>query len=279
MCWCRALILLIISAPALAEQGDYLIAAGLDSDTAGSRAGTLIGDLATGDNTWLSLALARTDIDADQSVSVDTSYVNLELDHYFNPVGVRVGVSYWGDDEVLDSLDGTLSLYGRGSRFSIGGELEYRSFEFDIPPSRFFDGAVVDFDALGLGGNVRLDIAKNASLFLSGIAYDYSIDLELDQNRPIAQLLSVSRLSLINSLIDYRAAVALGIDQKLSRWTFDVATWRGAVDQSRTYSTSLRFLTPVSDRLDIELGLGYDDSELYGEVTVFSIFLYFYGVK
>ena len=28
---------------------------------------------------------------------------------------------------------------------------------------------------------------------------------------------------------------------------------------------------------DIEFGLGYDDSENYGEVTVFSVFLYFYG--
>ena len=30
-------------------------------------------------------------------------------------------------------------------------------------------------------------------------------------------------------------------------------------------------------RYDIEFGLGYDDSENYGEVTVFSVFLYFYG--
>ncbi len=279
MCWSRALLLILISTPALAEQGNYLVAGGFQGDNAGAKAATLIGDYAMGDSTWLSLAIARTDIDPDESISVDTSFANLELDHYFNPLGIRFGVSYWGDNEVLDSVDTSVSLYGRGDKFSISGDLEYRDFEFDIPPSRFFDGRDVQFDALGLGATGRFDVAENASLFVSGIAYDYSVDLRLDQNRPIAQLLSVSRLSLINSLIDYRASISLGIDQGLSRWTIDFATWRGAVDQAQTYSTTLRFLTPVSARLDAEFGLGYDDSDLYGEVTFFSVFLYFYGVK
>jgi hypothetical protein len=34
---------------------------------------------------------------------------------------------------------------------------------------------------------------------------------------------------------------------------------------------------PLSDRSDIEFGLGYDASDLYGNVTFFSLFLYFYG--
>ena len=46
---------------------------------------------------------------------------------------------------------------------------------------------------------------------------------------------------------------------------------------SRTKSDTVRFLAPIGHRNDIEFGLGYDDSENYGEVTVFSVFLYFYG--
>ncbi len=279
MCWSRALLLAVISSPALADQGDYLLAIGFDADDAGSRAATLVADYAVGDVTWMSFAFAKTDIDADQSVSIDTSFVNVELDHYFDPRGVRFGVSYWGDSDVLDSLDSTFSLYLRGSRFSLSGDVEYRSFEFDIPPSRQFDGRDVQFDAWGLGATARFDVAENASVFVSGIGYDYSVDLRLNQNRPIVQLLNVSRRSLINSLIDYRASIALGIDQELSRWTIDFATWRGAVDQGQTNSATVRFLTPVSERFDAEFGLGYDDSELYGEVTFFSVFLYFYGVK
>ena len=39
----------------------------------------------------------------------------------------------------------------------------------------------------------------------------------------------------------------------------------------------MRFLTPISDRTDIELGVGYDDSEFYGDLWIASIYLYFYG--
>jgi hypothetical protein len=58
---------------------------------------------------------------------------------------------------------------------------------------------------------------------------------------------------------------------------FDVAQWEGAVAGARTNSYSLRFMTPIGDRSDIEFGIGYDDSDTYGEVTVFSVYLYFYG--
>ena len=35
--------------------------------------------------------------------------------------------------------------------------------------------------------------------------------------------------------------------------------------------------TPVGERTDLELGIGYDDSELYGSLAFFSVFLFFYG--
>ena len=34
---------------------------------------------------------------------------------------------------------------------------------------------------------------------------------------------------------------------------------------------------PKIGKTDIEFGVGYDDSELYGDLTFFSVFLYFYG--
>ena len=36
-------------------------------------------------------------------------------------------------------------------------------------------------------------------------------------------------------------------------------------------------MTPIGNRSDIEFGLGYDDSENFGEATIFSVYLYFYG--
>ena len=272
-------LLLLASATAVAEQGDYVLLGGLESDTAGNLAGTLVSEYAVGDDTWLSFGVAHTDVDLEQTDSLNTWYVDAGLDHYFDPVGVRVSAAYWGDKDVLDSFDGRLSLYLRRERFSLSAEVEYRDFEFDIPASRFFDAREFGFDAVGVGATARTDVGTSASLFFSGISYDYSVNLELDQDRTLAQLINVSRLSLINSLVDYRVSAGLSIDHKLSQWTFNLASWRGAVDQSQTVSATVRFLTPLGDRTDIEFGLGYDDSELYGDVTFFSLFLYFYGGK
>ncbi|MCH8248110.1 MAG: hypothetical protein IH913_00745 [Proteobacteria bacterium] len=47
--------------------------------------------------------------------------------------------------------------------------------------------------------------------------------------------------------------------------------------EAKTDSTTLRFLTPMGKKSDIEFGLGVDDSDTYGSVTLFSLFVYFYG--
>jgi hypothetical protein len=109
------------------------------------------------------------------------------------------------------------------------------------------------------------------------MSYDYSVDLSINQDRGIAELLSVSRLSLINSLVDYSAYLTLGLDDDLRRWELDVSTREGAVDGDRADAVTLRFLTPLGASSDIEFGLGIDDSELYGNATFFSVFVYFYG--
>ena len=277
MCWCRAGLLLLISSAAFADKGDYLVAGGAQWDTDVTFAGSVLGDVAIADPTWLSFAVARTSVDVERSASLNTWYANLGVDHFFDPVGVRLSAAYWGDNDILDSLDTRLALYWRGDGITLGADAEYRDFEFDIPANDFFAGREVGFDAMGIGAHATMALSDTVSLSLSGISYDYSVNLRLDQNRPIARLINISRLSLINSLVDYRARAGLGFRTGLSLWEFDVATWEGAVDGSQTVSTTLRFLTPIGDRSDIEFGLGYDDSELYGEVVFFSVFLFFYG--
>ena len=107
--------------------------------------------------------------------------------------------------------------------------------------------------------------------------YDYSVNLRLTDNRPILDLLSFSRLSLINSLVDYRASATLGVEAGKSRWQFDSGKWKGEVDGGETISATISFLTPLNERSDIEFGLGVDDSDLYGDVTFFSVYIYFYS--
>jgi hypothetical protein len=251
--------------------------AGLEGDSADGLAAALFGDLAVGEETWLSAGVARSSVDLPVRDELETWYADVGLDHFFDPAGIRLGLAYWGDNSVLDSTDARASLYFRGGRGSLSFDYEFRDFELELPEFDFLRRRKVNFDANGIGLGARLDLSESVDVRLKGMSYDYSVNLRLDPNRDIVDLISVTRLSLINTLVDYRASLSLGFDFGLKRLEFETAQWEGAVAGSRTNSYSVRFLTPIGNRNDIEFGLGYDDSENYGEVTVFSVFLYFYG--
>ena len=276
MCWPRYVVVLLLSGNCWAA-GEFVIVGGLEGDSADGLAAALFGDVAVGEETWLFGGAARASVDLPVRDELETWYAEAGLDHFFKPAGVRLGLAYWGDNSVLDSLDARASLYFRGSRGSISFDYEFRSFELELPDLDFFRRRQFDFDANGFGLGARLDLSDNVDVRFKGMNYDYSVNLRLDPNRDIVNLISVTRLSLINTLVDYRASIGLGFDFGLRRLEFEVAQWEGAVAGSRTNSYSVRFLTPIGERNDIEFGLGYDDSENYGEVTVFSVFLYFYG--
>jgi hypothetical protein len=258
--------------------GDYVIAGGLQSDTADGLAVALLGDLAVAEETWLSAGLARSSVELPIRDELETWYADVGLDHFFDPAGVRLGLAYWGDNSVLDSTDARASVYFRGASGSLSFDYEFRDLELELPETVFARRRQVNFDANGFGLGARLDLSEDVDIRFKGMSYDYSVNLRLDPNRDFVNLISVTRLSLLNSLVDYRASASLGIDFGLKRLELEVAQWEGAVAGSRTNSYSVRFLAPVGKRNDIEFELGYDDSENYGEVTVFSVFLYFYGV-
>jgi hypothetical protein len=253
MSWSKCIAFLLLSGNCWAA-GEYVIAGGVQGDSADGIAGALL--------------LRDT---------LETWYGDVALDHFFDPAGVRLGLAYWGDNSVLDSTDARASLYFRGSRGSLSFDYEFRDFELELPEFDFLRRRQINFDANGLGLGARLDLSENVDVRFKGMSYDYSVNLRLDPNRDIVNLISVTRLSLLNTLVDYRASLSLGFDFGLKRLELEAAQWEGAVAGSRTNSYSVRFLAPISRRNDIEFGLGYDDSENYGEVTVFSVFLYFYG--
>lgn len=276
MSWSRCFALLLLSGNAWAA-GEYVIAGGVQGDSADGIAAALLGDLAVGEATWLSAGVARSSVELPIRGELETSYADIGVDHFFDPAGVRLGLAYWGDSSVLDSTDARASLYFRAARGSVSFDYEFRDLELQIPETNFFRGRRVNFDANGFGLGARLDLSDSVDVRFKGMSYDYGINLRLDPNRDIVNLISVTRLSLLNTLVDYRVSVILGMDFGLKRLEFEAAQWEGAVEGSRTNSYSVRFLAPIGNRSDIEFGLGYDDSENYGEVTVFSVFLYFYG--
>lgn len=279
MSWRKAvpfLILLLLAGRVIAGEG-YVLGAGLEGDSQDGFAVALVGDFGVAKETWITAAIAKYSAESALSQDLDTWYADVGIDHWWNPIGIRAGAAYWGDSDTLDSTDLRGSAYWRNDRLSISGDYQYRDFDIVLPATDFFASRKAGFSANGIGLSARVEITDTVSFNLSGMDYDYDVNLKLDSNRPLLQLLTFSRLSLINSLVDYRATANLALDAGKRRWNFDIGTWKGEVDGSTTLSATVRFLNPINDRSDIEFALGVDDSELYGNVTFFSVFLFFYG--
>jgi hypothetical protein len=261
---------------AIAAEG-FMLGGGAEGDSEGGLSYAVIGGVGFTENTWLSAALAQSEVDLVNGRQLETDYADIELDHYFDPVGVRLGAAYWGDSDVLTSNDWRASGYFRNDVVTLSFDYEYRDFEFIIPSTDFTTSRQLFFDADGFGVLARFETSETTNLRLRGIKYDYSVPFRPVDNVDASRLLSVTRLSLINSLVDHRASLTLGIETGESAWEIDLTTWEGAISRSRTKSLTVRYLFPASRRTDVELGLGYDDSELYGDVTFFSLYLFFFG--
>jgi hypothetical protein len=268
--------LLFFCASAVAADG-FMIGAGAESDSDGGLSVAVIGGVGFTEDTWLSAGYAQSDVDLISGRELETKYADVELDHYFAPLGVRIGAAYWGDSDVLESNDWRGSVYYRNEKATVSFEYEYRDFDFIIPSTDFTSSRRVMFDADGFGLSMRFKTSENTSVRLRGMKYDYSVPFRPVDNVDAARLISVTRLSLVNTLVDHRAGISLSIDHGLKNWDLDLSTWENVLDRSRTRSLTLRYLMPMTDRTDIELGIGYDDSELYGDVTFFSLYLFFYG--
>ncbi len=261
---------------ALAAGDGTMLGGGIESDTEDGLNLALIGGYGFTDKTWLSGGLARSTAELGTGRDLDNLYADVELDHWFEPVGLRIGGAYWGNSDILESRDGRFSLYWRGDNAMLAAEFERRDFDLTIPATDISPGRRITFDADGLGATLRFDLGDRADVRVTGMKYDYSVPFRPIEDRDVIDLISVSRLSVLNSLVDNRAGITLGIDHGEKRWEIDIATSEGAIAAVRRKSYTLRYLLPMTGGSDIELSVGYDESEIFGDVTFFSVYLYFY---
>lgn len=281
MCWFdRRLVIaaamLALPAGAVAEIDGYILGFGGEADTAGGRAVTVFNDVGVTKDTWVSAVLAGTTTGSGPR-ALDTVYADLAIDHWFDPVGVRVAVAYWGDDEVLDSGDLRGSVYFRNETLSLSADYERRNFDLTIGANVLPRPRTVEFHADGFGARARVVVGKVTALSLGGISYNYSRDINLQPNTDVLRIFSSSRLGLMNSLLDYRYHAAIDwsagpriIDLRLERW--ETAVDRGTVD-----SIGAGFLTPAGPFSDVEMRISYDYSATFGKTITFSAFFYFFG--
>ncbi len=269
------LLAMLLSGIAVAGDG-YIIGLGAEGDTSDSSAFSAFGDFGLTEKTWLSVTAAKSQAEGVVG-QLDTVYGDIGLDHYFGPLGIRIGAAYWGDEDILDSVDIRGSLYVRTRTVSLAADYERRKFDFFFELQPLLQRRQVEFEADGYGLNFRASAGKRVGLFIRGMSYEYSVDLRQQQNISDLDFLSASRLSLANSLLDYRVDAGMDIKFGLKLLSLEVGSRQTAIDSGRVESLSVGFLFPASDASDIELRVGYDDSENFGGTTVFSVFWFFYG--
>lgn len=254
----------------------YVLGLNAEADSAGGRAIAGFIDYGVTENTWLSGAVARTNTGGVLG-GLETIYLDAAIEHSFGVVGVRAGAAYWGDKEILDSTDVRASVFIRGKIGSLSFDYEKRDFDFVfISP---FDDRIreVEFTADGIGAAGSLQVSEKSRLFISGMTYDYSRDIRLQPEIDSLRLLSSSRLSLMNSLIDYR--VSGGVEFRFGNRSVDltISNWQTAVDGGKVSSISFGFLTPSGPASDLEIRVAFDESENFGNTFALAVSFYFFG--
>jgi len=273
--WKVPLLALLLGSNALAGDG-FILGFGAEGDTSDSFSFSAFGDYSITRKTWISVTAAKAQAKGVFS-QLDTVYGDIGLEHHFDPIGIRISAAYWGDDEILDSVDIRGSVYVRTKSVSLSADYEKRNFDFILNLEPLFERRQVEFEADGYGLRFRVDTGERVSLHVRGMNYDYSVDLTRLQNISDLNFLAASRLSLANSLLDYRVDAGIDIKFGLRSLGLEAGTRQTAIDSGRVDSVSAGFLFPASDASDIELRIGYDDSENFGGTLVFSFFWFLYG--
>jgi hypothetical protein len=167
-------------------------------------------------------------------------------------------------------------VYVRGNSGSISLEYEKRDFKFRLQ-SDALRGSIAKFSADGGGLRARVSLSDRLNFTFGGMGYDYSRNLRLQPDIDALAYLSSSRLSMINSLIDHRFSGGFEFNFGLKSVDVTASNWQLAIDGSAVDSYSMGFLTPLSDRVDMEMRVAFDDSELFGRTTAVSVHFYYFG--
>jgi hypothetical protein len=278
MCWREAFAFacLLFVSSRVAAAGGLILGMGAERDTADSSAYALSADISVGERTWLTGTLVSSETDRGV-YELDTRLLSAGLDHYFDPFGVRFGAGAWGKDNFLESTDYRGSLYLSGRPGSLSLDVERRELELTIDSDLLDAPRVVPFSANGVGVSARLVLGDRTSVRVGGMTYDYSRDIALQPRIDLLRLFTLTRLSLMNSLVDYR--MSGGIEWAFGDRRLDLllARWRSAVDQGTVDSAGIGFLTPIGRRADLELRLAQDRAGDFGTATVFSVFVYLFS--
>lgn len=271
------LVGLVCSAGVAQAGAGYVLGIHGEADSAGGRSVSGFIDYGATESTWLSGTIARTDTGGVLG-GLNTIYADAAIEQSFGLFGVRVGGAYWGDNDILDSNDLRAAVFFRSRKGSLSIDYERRNFDFVFSPLFAPDTIrTAEFFADGIGAAASIQTSEASRLFISGMGYTYSRNIRLQPRIDSLRLLSSSRLSLMNSLIDYR--LSGGIEFLFGQRSVDLtfSNWQTAIDGGKVRSYSIGFVTPVSPASDLELRFAFDESENFGNTFALAISFYFFG--
>lgn len=268
--------LLLTASIASAVEG-YVLGLSAEADTQDGRAYSAILDVGLTSDTWLSSVLSHTTTGGVLG-GLDTLYADASLEHQFGLVGVRAGAAYWGDSDILDSVDARGSLFLRGEQGSLSLDVERRNFDFVFPS--LVDPTVqrqVGFQADGIGASAWVNAGERTAFFVRGMSFDYSRDIRLDPNADSLRLFSRSRLSLMNSLIDYRLSGGVNIRFNNNALDLSLSNWRTALDGGMVHSFAVGYTFATTAAFDVDVRLAYDEAENFGSTVALAISVFYFG--
>jgi hypothetical protein len=208
---------------------------------------------------------------------LDTLYADVGVDHWFEPLGIRLGGGYWGNDRILDSNDLRGSVYFKNDALSISADYEHRDFEFTFNSILLPAPRTIGFYADGYGISTRFDASDTVSITLGGMSYSYSRNINLQPNVDLLRIFSTSRLGLMNSLLDYRVSVGIGWSLGLQNIDLRIERWQTSIDQENVDSIGLGITTPAGQSSDMEFRISYDRSRNFGDTLALSVYYYLFG--
>ncbi len=256
------------------------IAGGAAADAEGSLSLSGLVDIGLGNVNALTLiaGTARGDTVTDR---IDTRSASLTWTQTYGAGGWYVSGGLWGDADRLESTDYTLGAFASPGGWRFGVDYERREIDLTFSVAALIDGnpprlVTAGASASGYGGSVRYQWPSRTRVRLSGRRFDYDRNLNQLARLDSVRRISPTTLTLAGALRDFTVTASAEFEAGLSVIGIDVTRDRLAIGAIDVTGVAGRWLTPVGRRADLELSLGYSDSEDDAGAASFGLLLFYY---
>lgn len=262
-------------------QGVWAITVGVQADDQDARALQAGISYALSDSVWVSADAGVTkQATPPGEASIKSRSARLGFDYDFGRVGVQVDADYWGDPGELTRNGFVAGLYTSTDTARLSMQGYYRDYTLTAriadDQGNLSDVREFDMSSTGIGAALRL---SNERWFggLNAVRFDYSRDPRLFRSRAAYRALSLSALTLANSFVDYGAKASLGKQFDLKSLEVEIGLARSAVDDAKIRTLTIYFVTPLSERVDIEFSTGINDSNGFDSTYFGGVSLTWFG--